>query len=151
LGVHLHAGKGLVGFDAEHLRRLLVNLLDNAQRHASGQPGSIRLVTQSSPGQLLRLSVWSDGGPLEASVLKHLFEPFFSSESRSSGLGLFICRELCERYGAQIAYQRVRLDQHEGNEFYVLMPLLRADGERASDTASRARDALPLDSLRTGS
>ena len=30
-----------------------------------------------------------------------LFEPFFSSESRSSGLGLYISRELCERYGAQ--------------------------------------------------
>ena len=33
-------------------------------------------------------------------VQRHLFEPFFSSESRSSGLGLFICRELCERHGA---------------------------------------------------
>jgi two-component system sensor histidine kinase PilS (NtrC family) len=36
----------------------------------------------------------------------HLFEPFFSSESRSSGLGLYICRELCERHGARIAYRR---------------------------------------------
>ena len=123
LGVHLHASQGLVAFDPEHLRRLLVNLLDNALRHASGKPASIRIVTQPSGGEHLRLSIWSDGGPLEASVLKHLFEPFFSSESRSSGLGLYICRELCERYGAQIAYQRARLDQREGNEFYVLMPL----------------------------
>jgi two-component system sensor histidine kinase PilS (NtrC family) len=69
----------------------------------------------------VRLSVWSDGVPLEAGVLKHLFEPFFSSESRSSGLGLYICRELCERYGAHIAYQRTRLDQRDGNEFYVIM------------------------------
>jgi len=152
LGVHLHAGQGLVGFDAEHLRRLLVNLLDNALRHASGQAASIRLITQPSRGQLLRLSVWSDGGPLEASVLKHLFEPFFSSESRSSGLGLFICRELCERYGAQIAYQRARLDQREGNEFYVLMPQLRASGERATDAAARPREAAQPEPLRsTGS
>ncbi len=123
LGVHLHAGHGQVAFDPEHLRRLLVNLLDNALRHASGKPASIRVITQpSGGGSHLRISVWSDGGPLEASVHKHLFEPFFSSESRSSGLGLFICRELCERYGAQIAYQRSRLDQREGNEFYVLIP-----------------------------
>ncbi len=123
LGVHLHAGQGQVGFDPEHLRRLLVNLLDNALRHASGKPASIRVITQpSGGGSHLRISVWSDGGPLEASVHKHLFEPFFSSESRSSGLGLYICRELCERYGAQIAYQRSRLDQREGNEFYVLIP-----------------------------
>lgn len=126
LGVHLHTGHGQVSFDPEHLRRLLVNLLDNAQRHASGKPASIRVITQpSGGGSHLRISVWSDGGPLESSVHKHLFEPFFSSESRSSGLGLYICRELCERYGAQIAYQRSRLDQREGNEFYVLMPAVK--------------------------
>ncbi|MCW5653060.1 PAS domain-containing sensor histidine kinase [Hydrogenophaga sp.] len=122
LGVHTHAPAAHVAFDPEHLRRLLVNLLDNAIRHASGKPSSIRVITQPSGGDHIRLSVWSDGHPLEASVMRHLFEPFFSSESRSSGLGLYICRELCERYGAQIAYQRTRLDQREGNEFYVLMP-----------------------------
>jgi two-component system, NtrC family, sensor histidine kinase PilS len=122
LGVHAHAPAAHVGFDPEHLRRLLVNLLDNAIHHASGKPSSIRVITQPSGSDHIRMSVWSDGQPLEASVMRHLFEPFFSSESRSSGLGLYICRELCERYGAQIAYQRTRLDQREGNEFYVLMP-----------------------------
>jgi two-component system sensor histidine kinase PilS (NtrC family) len=121
LGVHVHAPAAHVGFDPEHLRRLLVNLLDNALRHASGKPSSIRLITQPSGNDHIRLSVWSDGQALEASVMRHLFEPFFSSESRSSGLGLYICRELCERYGAQIAYRRTRLDQREGNEFYVLI------------------------------
>jgi two-component system sensor histidine kinase PilS (NtrC family) len=121
LGVHTHAPGAQVGFDPDHLRRLLVNLLDNALKHASGKPSSIRVISQPSGSDRVRMSVWSDGAPLESSVLKHLFEPFFSSESRSSGLGLYICRELCERYGAQIAYQRIRLDQRDGNEFYVIM------------------------------
>lgn len=121
LGVHTHAPTAHVGFDPDHLRRLLINLLDNALHHASRTASSIRVITQPSGSDRIRLSVWSDGAPLEAGVLRHLFEPFFSSESRSSGLGLYICRELCERYGAQIAYQRSRLDQREGNEFYVLM------------------------------
>jgi two-component system, NtrC family, sensor histidine kinase PilS len=124
LGVHPHAPGAHIGFDPEHLRRLLINLLDNALRHASGRPSSIRVISQPHGTDRVRLSVWSDGVPLEASVLRHLFEPFFSSESRSSGLGLYICRELCERYGAQIAYQRSRLDQKEGNEFYVLAPVI---------------------------
>ncbi|MDO9202393.1 MAG: ATP-binding protein [Hydrogenophaga sp.] len=127
LGVHLHAPTAHVGFDPDHIRRLLVNLLDNAKRHASGTPSSIRVITQTAGNDRARLSVWSDGSPLEASVLRHLFEPFFSSESRSSGLGLYICRELCERYGAQIAYQRTRLDLREGNAFYATM---RASGSR---------------------
>lgn len=125
LGLHPHAPGAHIGFDPEHLRRLLINLLDNALRHASRRPSSIRVITQPQGTDRVRLSVWSDGAPLEASVLRHLFEPFFSSESRSSGLGLYICRELCERYGAQIAYQRSRLDQREGNEFYVLAPLIQ--------------------------
>ena len=133
LGVHLHSSQAGVRFDPEHLRRLLVNLLDNALRHASGKPASIRVITQASGVEHLRISVWSDGGPLEATVMKHLFEPFFSSESRSSGLGLYICRELCERYGAQISYQRSRLDQREGNEFYVLMPVVRGSAAPARD------------------
>jgi two-component system sensor histidine kinase PilS (NtrC family) len=54
-----------------------------------------------------------------------LFEPFFSSESRSSGLGLYICRELCERHGATMAYERSAAGApggpaREGNEFIVL-------------------------------
>ena len=80
------------------------------------------MVATDLVGEHARLRVWSDGRPIDPGVQRHLFEPFFSSESRSSGLGLYICRELCERYGAQIAYQRVRLDQLEGNEFFVSMP-----------------------------
>ncbi|TNF63161.1 MAG: PAS domain-containing sensor histidine kinase [Burkholderiales bacterium] len=137
LGVHTHAPQALVRFDPEHLRRLMINLLDNALKHASGQASSIRVITQPSGAERIRLSVWSDGGPLEAAVLRHLFEPFFSSESRSSGLGLYICRELCERYGAQIAYQRTVLDQREGNEFYVFMPATGLS-QRVSGHAGRS-------------
>lgn len=111
-----------VQFEGDHLRRVLVNLLDNALRYAGDQPGSIRVGTRLVRGQA-NLHVWSDGAPLEASVQRHLFEPFFSSESRSSGLGLYICRELCERHAATIAYRRAAAGPDgaapEGNEFVV--------------------------------
>jgi two-component system sensor histidine kinase PilS (NtrC family) len=112
-----------VQFDQEHLRRVLINLLDNAQRYAEAGADSIQVSTLVSEGRQARLGVWSDGQPLEQSVERHLFEPFFSSESRSSGLGLFICRELCDGHGANIAYQRSRKQVDgqwvDGNEFVV--------------------------------
>jgi two-component system, NtrC family, sensor histidine kinase PilS len=118
----LGARRAHVRFDVDHLRRVLVNLLDNARRHASQRPGSIRVSTQLADGGAT-LHVWSDGAPLEPAVRRHLFEPFFSSESRSSGLGLFICRELCERHGAAIGYRRAAAGPpghaREGNEFFV--------------------------------
>jgi two-component system, NtrC family, sensor histidine kinase PilS len=106
----------------EHLRRILVNLLDNALRYSSRTPGAI-LVHSGFDGQQAILSVWSDSPPLEPSVERHLFEPFFSSESRSSGLGLYICRELCEGHGASIRYRRCRRNGDSGpvgNAFQIV-------------------------------
>ena len=120
LHIGLDAGEAAVYFDTEHLRRLMINLLDNALRYASQGERAIQISTQLAASGQARLSVWSDGPPLEKTVQRHLFEPFFSSESRSSGLGLYICRELCERYGALIAYQRVHSGAAEGNEFFIL-------------------------------
>ena len=120
LGIHVDTGNTQVCFDNDHLRRLMLNLLDNALRYATDTPQAVEVSTQLlEPGQA-RLAVWSDGQPLEETVEIHLFEPFFSSESRSSGLGLYICRELCERYGAQIGYQRVLRRDIPGNEFFVM-------------------------------
>ena len=120
--LRLRAGAGRTGvlFEAEHLRRLMVNLLDNALRYASAAGDAIQVTTEITAAGQPRLSVWSDGQPLEKTVQSHLFEPFFSSESRSSGLGLYICRELCERHGALIGYQRAAHNAVEGNEFFVL-------------------------------
>ena len=111
--LRLEALDVVVAFDTEHLRRVLINLLDNARRYASDRPHAIVVATQlrtvetpSGAGLTGRLRVWSDGEALDPTVQHHLFEPFFSSESRSSGLGLYICRELCERHGAVLGYVR---------------------------------------------
>ncbi|MFZ4478966.1 MAG: ATP-binding protein [Rhodoferax sp.] len=119
-----HSARGVkVRFESEHLRRILVNLLDNARRYSGGRDGAVEVCVGQSESRHGVLRVWSAGEPLEQSVERHLFEPFFSSEARSSGLGLFICRELCEQHGAAIAYFRTsrKIDgvPAEGNEFRV--------------------------------
>jgi two-component system sensor histidine kinase PilS (NtrC family) len=71
---------------------------------------------------------------MDQGVERHLFEPFFSSESRSTGLGLYICRELCERHGASITFQRATrmmgTELVEGNEFVIAF--LRKDDNHLS-------------------
>ena len=112
-----------VQFEGDHLRRVLVNLLDNARRFASDRPGGIQVQTIVQHPLHATLRVWSEGMPMDQTVERHLFEPFFSSESRSSGLGLYICRQLCEGHRASIGYQRswreVASQKVEGNEFSV--------------------------------
>jgi two-component system sensor histidine kinase PilS (NtrC family) len=107
-------------FDQDHLRRVLVNLLENALRHASEEPGAVLVLLEPLDGPLVRLAVASDGDPIPPEVEAHLFEPFHSTRSRGTGLGLYICRELCERHGASIDYLRRPGDRHV-NLFQVVM------------------------------
>ncbi|RZI71119.1 MAG: PAS domain-containing protein, partial [Pseudomonas sp.] len=115
-----------VRFEPDHLHRVLVNLLDNALLHNSGQAGAIvvnlhwrRSVDGGGP---LVLSVRSDGELISHDTEQSLFEPFFSTRSRGTGLGLYICRELCERHGASIDYRQHPAAVRHRNEFFVTMP-----------------------------
>ncbi|MCH8180324.1 MAG: PAS domain-containing protein [Proteobacteria bacterium] len=116
-----------VRFEPEHLQRVLVNLLDNALRYQSGQPGALHVGLRWLPGAtqhgLLMLSVANDGEPMSADTERSLFEPFFSTSSRGTGLGLYISRELCERHGASIDYRQHPPSVRHRNEFFVTMPV----------------------------
>lgn len=126
LAQSLDAGQTSVRFDTDHLRRVLINLLDNA-RHYAAHTAPIQVSSAIARSGQVELRVWSDGPPLEPAVRRHLFEPFFSSQSRSSGLGLYICRELCDRHQAAISYERSAREFAGpltwGNEFCVRFAL----------------------------
>ena len=66
----------------------------------------MRLVERDE--QTALLAVASDGAAIAADVERHLFEPFFSTRSRGTGLGLYICRELCVRHGGEHRVQAAR-------------------------------------------
>lgn len=123
LGCSVPLAPLVVAFDPEHLRRVLVNLLDNALRHADPGPASVQVLLEPEGGvePFARLTVFSAGAAIPLDVERHLFEPFFSTRSRGSGLGLYICRELCERYGARIDYRRRADTVLPGNEFTLLL------------------------------
>jgi two-component system sensor histidine kinase PilS (NtrC family) len=123
-------------FEPEHLRRVLINLLDNARRHGSDLPGAIVLRLKAEDEQHAVLSVASDGPAIAPEVERYLFEPFFSTRSRGTGLGLYICKELCERYGATIDYRPGAVQDSHRNVFLVTM-------RRAALAPSEAPQAQP--------
>jgi two-component system sensor histidine kinase PilS (NtrC family) len=95
-----------IWFDAGQLRQVLLNLLGNALRHASGAPGAVRIEWDTDPSSGRPALLVSDDGPgVPAASRAHLFEPFFTTEVRGTGLGLHLARELCTANGATIRYR----------------------------------------------
>jgi two-component system sensor histidine kinase PilS (NtrC family) len=104
-----------IEFDREHLRQVLWNLLRNAVRHAPDQPASVRLAVSAFADQV-ELNV-IDSGPGVARVNQgQLFEPFFTTESKGTGLGLYLARELCAANHAALEY----VDDMRGAHFRIL-------------------------------
>lgn len=94
-----------VRFDPLHLREIVLNLLTNALRYASGAPGSIRAYIAPGVGHRLELHVQDDGPQITSAVRAHLFEPFYTTSSKGTGLGLYLARELCLNNGAMLNYE----------------------------------------------
>jgi two-component system sensor histidine kinase PilS (NtrC family) len=99
------AGAIEVRFDALHLREVLVNLLGNAIRYASRKPASIRIWPELDAFGTLELHVQDDGPGITSEVRAHLFEPFYTTSSKGTGLGLYLARELCLNNGAKLDYE----------------------------------------------
>lgn len=109
------AREAIVEFDREHLRQILWNLLRNAVRHAREEAGSVRIALNAYADQV-ELNV-IDNGPGVARVNQgQLFEPFFTTESKGSGLGLYLARELCAANRAALEY----VDDMRGAHFRIL-------------------------------
>ncbi|MTW10282.1 PAS domain-containing protein [Pseudoduganella eburnea] len=94
-----------VRFDPLHLREVVLNLLNNAVRYASGTPASIRVFVVHGAGRPLELHVQDDGPGISPQVRAHLFEPFYTTSSKGTGLGLYLARELCLNNDAMLDYE----------------------------------------------
>lgn len=99
------SGAAAVRFDALHLREVVVNLLTNSTRYASKTPGSIRLFALPNGAGHMELHVQDDGPGITPDVRAHLFEPFYTTSSKGTGLGLYLARELCLNNHAMLDYE----------------------------------------------
>lgn len=107
----------ILWFDRAHLHRVLSNLIGNALRHASDANGAVRIVTRTGMrAERIELHIIDDGPGIEESLRGQVFEPFFTTHARGTGLGLYIARELCDANGALLELT----DQLPGAHFRIV-------------------------------
>lgn len=94
-------------FDPDHLRQVLTNLIDNARLHAGANTGApIRLDwARVSGSRRPYLDVIDQGPGITPELHEQIFEPFYTSHEQGTGLGLFLCQELCELNRATLSYR----------------------------------------------
>ena len=107
----------VVEFDRVHLYQVLWNLVRNAWRHSAHQPGSVLIQLSRTP-ECVALHIIDDGGGVPKSLQPQLFEPFFTTYSSGTGLGLYIARELCGANGARLEY----IARDKGADFCIVWP-----------------------------
>ncbi|HEY6363016.1 MAG TPA: ATP-binding protein [Vicinamibacterales bacterium] len=91
-----------VSVDPEQMRRVIINLVDNAVE-AMDQRGRIEIETQHEPANnLVRIVIADDGPGIPAAEHDKLFLPYYSTKQRGSGLGLAIVRRIVAEHGGSI-------------------------------------------------
>jgi PAS domain S-box-containing protein len=129
-----------VAADAEHLRQILVNLVDNAIKYSpDGGRVSVRIEDR---GASVRFAVSDEGIGIPANEQARVFDKFYRLDPDltrgvgGTGLGLYICRELVRRMAGRIS---VVSTPGEGSTFVVDLPAAAvADGARAPEIRATA-------------
>jgi two-component system, NtrC family, sensor histidine kinase PilS len=89
--------------DPGHLKQIMDNLCQNALRYGYPERGEILIQLQHDRHGPC-IDVIDNGSGISPEHLKQLFEPFFTTSARGTGLGLYISRELAELNQAKLSY-----------------------------------------------
>ncbi|MBC8316695.1 MAG: HAMP domain-containing protein [Desulfobulbaceae bacterium] len=114
----------LFSFDLKQIKRVLINLLDNAVGSVSEKGGKGRidvLISLDEEQKHVLLEVRDNGLGVNDDDKHHLFEPYFSRKKTGTGLGLAIASTIISDHGG---YIRVKDNEPEGARFIVELPLV---------------------------
>ena len=90
--------------DAQQLRQVIHNLLQNAQDAHEGKPeGRVTLKTEfSETSHRVRLSVRDRGTGFPEHILKRAFEPYVTTKVKGTGLGLAVVKKIADEHSARV-------------------------------------------------
>ena len=127
--------------DAQRLRQLLLNLVDNALKFTPHGSIAVRVAVRPGPGWL-RLEVQDSGPGIAAERLPHIFNRFEHGDPQTArryggtGLGLAICEQLVKLHRGRIGVQSA---PGEGALFWFELPLAAAAAPNAAPPAGPVR------------
>ena len=94
----------LVLADAQQVRQVIHNLVQNAQDAMAGVPNAqvVLRTRRSDSGQWVRLSVLDQGPGFAEHILKRAFEPYVTTKVKGTGLGLAVVKKIMDEHGGRV-------------------------------------------------
>jgi len=144
-----------VDLDADHLREVLANLVENAIKYT---PAGEVVITIQGDEEHVVVSIKDSGIGIPAEDIPHLFQKFYrvdntdTREIGGTGLGLYLCRRLVETMGGRIW---VDSEYKKGSTFSVELPRIshmeaqRLIEARSKDSIQPSVTDVPLDAVKT--
>jgi len=111
--------KVLAQADRIAIRQVIINLLLNASDAVADVSNPEIIIDYANNKNQVCIKVRDNGPGVDAKILKNLFEPFYTTKTSGSGLGLFHSRRLVEEMNGKL---EVRISEDNINEFRVFIP-----------------------------
>lgn len=108
----------IVRIDSFHVERALVNLIDNAVD--ASHSGEQVLITTATDRKNIFVIIQDHGEGMDRETLAHLFEPFYTTKSTGTGLGMPIAKKIFEEHGGALS---ISSKQGVGTEATVRLPI----------------------------
>jgi signal transduction histidine kinase len=100
----LGAGDAVVSLDAERFRRVIINLIENAEQALHEAAGAERrIIVSTASSDVTSITIEDNGPGIAPEILPRIFEPLFSTKSFGTGLGLPTVRQIVEQHDGTIA------------------------------------------------
>jgi nitrogen fixation/metabolism regulation signal transduction histidine kinase len=88
--------------DAQQLRQVVHNLIQNAQ-DASNPQSHVTVLTRWSPARKrVKLTVLDEGPGFAPNILQRAFEPYVTTKAKGTGLGLAVVKKIADEHGARL-------------------------------------------------
>jgi nitrogen fixation/metabolism regulation signal transduction histidine kinase len=120
LRAELAALPALIEGDATQLRQVIHNLVQNALDAVQDRPDGLvtvrtqQTLTEAGEPRSLRLQIIDNGPGFADKVLKRAFEPYVTTKSKGTGLGLAVVKKIADEHGARIRLSNLHLTGDEG-------------------------------------
>ena len=109
----------LLHIDPEQMKRVFINLLENAQQAINGH-GAIFIKTRYlSDFQIVRIEISDTGVGIPFYLREKLFMPYFSTKKQGTGLGLAIVNTIISEHNG---YIRIKDNEPQGTTFVIELP-----------------------------